>query len=254
MNKPFKWSLIGLGIFAAVVLVIVIQIIFKFELNYWQAITAIFTEIMALAIIASASIAFQTIEATKNIEEGKLDFKKKSIAKNLLLETNVNNFILDYLAHEVKITEYKFTSYKEIKHIKNFYEKLKFKFHNRIYNIFLEKAIDVDFNDKHLSALLWSYYEKLDLLNTKINLYNSVKLDEETFNFKKYVFDQVKAIVDLIKKKKLDKKIFKELTRESNYKLEDIKEIYKEFDLSQTDMLNELVKIAKDVKTYKKER
>ncbi len=221
-------------------------------LTTWTMVMASSTAVMAIAVGLSAIFAYKTIKTTKNIDKDKLNFKVKSISKNLLLEVNENTFIFDYLLHELEITEIKFNKYKEIEHIKHFYEKLKFEFINEVYKIFQRNMMDVDFNNEKIIVLLREHYSKLDLLNKKIKFYNSIDLNEKSFEFKRHIFDQINTLAKFIKKKKLNEEIFINLIEECGYDLRKDKLYYKKFDLSHTDILNELIKIGQNVKVKKK--
>ena len=221
-------------------------------LTIWTMVLAISTTVMAIAVLFSAIFAFKTIKATKKIEQDKLNFKVKSISKNLLLEVNENNFILDYLIHELEITEYKFNEYREIEQIKDFYEKLKFEFTNEVYKIFQKNMMDIDFKNEKLIVLLREYYNKLELLNKKIKFFNSIELDKKSFKFKKHIFDQINTLAKFIKKKKFDEETFVNLIEESGYNLKEDKIFFKKFDLSHTNLLNELIKIGKNIELKKK--
>ena len=160
---------------------------------------------------------------------------------------NENNFIFDYLMHELEITDYKFKEYKDIEKIKDFYEKLKFEFINEVYKTFQKNMMDIDFKNEKLIIFLKEYYSKLDLLNKKIKFYNSIELNEKSFKFKRYIFDQINTLAKFIKEKKFNEEVFINLIEESDYDLRKDKIFYKKFDLSHTDFLNELIKIGPDV-------
>lgn len=195
-----------------------LKFLFNYGETFWTTLTAISTSTMAVAIVISAVIAFNTIRENKKIEEEKIDIQRKSLAKNLLLEVRNNNFALDKTKGDlVKLSE------KIIKeNLKNRVPKLIFIFTKKIvYQTFLNRYLNIDFKNERIIPMLRDYYGEIESIENSIKLYNDTFL--KWGNIELIKIDRTLALgtIIMIKNRKLDKDLLKMLEIEADFNLKE---------------------------------
>lgn len=157
-------------------------------------------------------LSTRAINTSLDIENKKIESKRRSLAKNLLFEVQDNNYALDdsnFFFH---------TKLDLIKKAPNIFNVVDVNFSDVIYKIYLENSIDVDFNCRRLNLLLRDYYKKINKISEHMDYYNKVWIGEK-FELKKRLFMLIRSAIDEIKKQNLGSNLLDLLQGESGFNL-----------------------------------
>lgn len=137
-----------------------------------------------------------------------LEDRRKSIAKNLLLEVHDNKNILKEIQGEIDYIE-------ENKTI--FYPILVSDFLLSVYKQFTEISIDFDFNDKDTSPSIRTFYTYLKEITPLIKEYNTNILQENKYSKKNMPYSYMEFRFKIPILIKLSEELFISLVKESGF-------------------------------------
>lgn len=194
----------------------------------WTKWLAIATFIMSGAVITAAIIAVCTIIVTKNIERNKFNVKRKSIARNLLFEVNDDNYNIKTLEYMFGINDLLKDNNDNVWKGPFYSDVYQDNFSNIIYNNFIERSLDIDFNQDDLNPLLRRYFQEVSNIKSSIKNYNGIRINDNTLAMKKLLFTLLRQSIYLIKHDNLHINVFDKLEKEADFSLRK-KGFYKDF-------------------------
>lgn len=178
------------------------------------SITAFFTALTFCAILVSALIAYFTIKENRNIEKERINIQRKSLAKNLLFEVRDNNWALDYLQEKILENEGEIEKKVELGPpplIFTFFKKTSYK-------NFVNKYLNIDFNEEKIGPNLREYYGDITLIEKTVKLYNEACIKKNKVHA---LIDRVISHTGIqrIKSQLLDENLLKMLEIEAEFDL-----------------------------------
>jgi hypothetical protein len=203
--------------------IVLVQFISRNILSFVNSIpTLLLIMVTMLYVYETKRIANKTaesVDATKELIDATLkpqEIKRKSIAKNLLLEIHDNNNLLDEIISRIDEIEETKTRMDPVSDPDFLFS---------IYEIYISQSIDIDFNKPDLGPLLRNFYSHLKDLKNIISNYNLNSGGNYRIREFPSSYMELRFKIPIIRKE--GEELFLDLEEESEFKYSKKKYFYK---------------------------